>query len=463
MEEKILNKGFKIKRGFYSVFFMFFFVAVLVLANLIIQNYDFKYDLTKEKFYSLSEQSLKIINDLKEKINIYVLSAPEENNFMVNKLLEKYKSKNINLEYKSQEKVSVFKKRFESSGEIPDGSIIVEAKNKFKIIKPEDFFEYDIDYTTFQQKLKGINIEPEITNAIYYVTNDFSPKIYKLIGHGEEDLNDIYKKQIEFAGYELKDLDLLNEKKVPDDCEILFITTPEKDWTEQEKNLIDDYLSEHSVIIFMDLTNKSFENVNALTKKYGFEFRNNLVIENSGENFLRDYKTYLIPNYTQNEICNNLQDKKYKLLIPFCQHVFINHDENIKVLLESSRDSYAKADPNSKNPEKEKNDLSGPLNLAICYSKDKTKIIAVGSKYILDPEINNFVRGSNLDFLISALNNLCANKNKSLYVPPKNYDKKYISFTHNQAIIISVTSIIIIPLIIFVVGLIIIKKRQNQS
>ena len=225
MEEKILNKGFKIKRGFYSVFFMFFFVAVLVLANLIIENYDFKYDLTKEKFYSLSDQSLKIINDLKEKINIYVLSAPEENNFMVNKLLEKYKSKNINLEYKSQEKVAVFKKKFESGGEIPDGSIIVEAKNKFKIIKPEDFFEYDFDYTTFQQKLKGINIEPEITNAIYYVTNDFSPKIYKLIGHGEEDLNDVYKKQIEFAGYELKDLDLLNEKKVPDDCEILFIRT----------------------------------------------------------------------------------------------------------------------------------------------------------------------------------------------------------------------------------------------
>ena len=458
-----MNKGFKIKRGFYSVFFVFFFVAVLVLANLIIENYDFKYDLTEEKFYSLSEQSLKIINDLKEKINIYVLSAPEENNFMVNKLLEKYKSKNINLEYKSQEKVSVFKKKFENGGEIPDGSIIVEAKNKFKIIKPEDFFEYDFDYANLQQQLKGINIEPEITNAIYYVTNDFSPKIYKLIGHGEENLNDIYKKQIEFAGYELKDLDLLNEKKVPDDCEILFITTPEKDWTEQEKNLIDDYLSRHSAIIFMDLTNKSFENLNALTKKYGFEFKNNLVIENSGENFLRDYKTHLIPNYTQNEICDKLQDKKYKLLIPFCQHIFINQDENIKVLLESSKYSYAKINPDSKNIEKEKNDLSGPLNLAISYSKDKTKIIAVGSKYILEPETNNFVRGSNLDFLISALNNLCANKNKSLYVPPKNYDKKYISFTHNQALIISVTSIIIIPLIIFVVGVIIIKKRQNQG
>ena len=312
-------------------------------------------------------------------------------------------------------------------------------------------------------KLKGINIEPEITNAIYYVTNDFSPKIYKLNGHGEEDLNDVYKKQIEFAGYELKDLDLLNKTKVPDDCEILFITTPEKDWTEPEKNLIDDYLSEHSAIIFMDLTNKSFENVNALTKKYGFEFKNSLVIENSGENFLRDYKTYLIPNYTQNEICDKLQDKKYKLLIPFCQHIFINQDENIKVLLESSKDSYAKISPDSKNIEKEKNDLSGPLNLAICYSKDKTKIIAVGSKYILEPEVNNFVRGSNLDFLISALNNLCANKNKSLYVPPKNYDKKYISFTHSQALIISVTSIIIIPLIVFIAGVIIVKKRQNQS
>ena len=54
-----MNKGFKIKRGFYSVFFVFFFVAVLVLANLIIENYDFKYDLTKEKYIS---QKILILN-----------------------------------------------------------------------------------------------------------------------------------------------------------------------------------------------------------------------------------------------------------------------------------------------------------------------------------------------------------------------------------------------------------------
>ena len=189
--------------------------------------------------------------------------------------------------------------------------------------------------------MKSINLEPEVTNAIYYVTNNYLPKIYKLIGHGEEDLNNVYKKQIEFAGYELNDLDLINTQKVPDDCEILFITTPQKDWTEQEKDLIDKYLASHSAIIFMDLTNQKFINIQALTKKYGFEFKNALVIENNGENFVRDYKTYLIPNYTSNEICEQLETKKYKLLIPFCQHIFINQNENIEVLLKSSNNSYA--------------------------------------------------------------------------------------------------------------------------
>ena len=454
---------YKIKHGFYSLFYVIFFVIMLVLSNLLINNYDVKYDLTREKFYSLSKESIKLINNLKEKINIYVLSEREESNFVINNLLEKYKSKNINLEYKSLEKESLFKKKYEDGEEIPDGSIIVESKNKFKIIKPENFFEYEFDYQTFEQKMKSINLEPEVTNAIYYVTNNYVPKIYKLIGHGEEDLNNIYKQQIKFAGYELNDLDLINTQKVPDDCEILFITTPQKDWTEQEKNLIENYLVSHSAIIFMDLTKQKFINIDALTKKYGFEFKNALIVENSGENFVRDYKTYLIPNYTQNEICEQLKNKKYKLLIPFCQHIFINQNENIKVLLESSSNSYAKVNPESKNIEKEKQDLAGPLNLAIYYSSDKTKIVAVGSKYILDPEINNFIRGSNLDFLISTLNNLCLNKNATLYIPPKTYQNKYIRFTHNQAIWIAISSVILLPGIIFLSGLIIIKRRLSKN
>ena len=460
---RILIEKYKLKHGFYSVFYVIFFATTLVLLNLLINNYDFKYDLTREKFYSLSQESVKIINSLKENINIYVLSEREKNNFVINNLLEKYESKNIKLEYKSPEKEPMFKKKYESDEEIPDGSIIVESKNKFKIIKPEDFFEYDFDYQTFQQKMKSINLEPEVTNAIYYVTNNYLPKIYKLIGHGEEDLNNVYKKQIEFAGYELNDLDLINTQKVPDDCEILFITTPQKDWTEQEKDLIDKYLASHSAIIFMDLTNQKFINIQALTKKYGFEFKNALVIENNGENFVRDYKTYLIPNYTSNEICEQLETKKYKLLIPFCQHIFINQNENIEVLLKSSNNSYAKINPESKNIEKEKQDLTGPLNLAIYYSNDKTKIVAIGSKYILDQEINDFIRGSNLDFMISSLNNLCSNKSKSLYIPPKTYQNKYIRFTHNQAIWIAISSVILLPSIIFLSGLIMIKRRSLKN
>ena len=158
------------------------------------------------------------------------------------KLIEQYKTKNINVEYKDTEKYPDFVKKFETTDQISPNSIIVSGENKYKVIDFNDLVSYDYDYSTFQTKVKSIDVEPELTNAIRYVTSNQTPVIYKLIGHGEQNLNEDYKKQIELANYEIKDLDLIGQTKIPDDYKIIFITTPQRDWTQEEMQAIDKFL-----------------------------------------------------------------------------------------------------------------------------------------------------------------------------------------------------------------------------
>lgn len=458
-EETNLNK--KLKYGAISSVSIIIIAVVLTCVNMFANKFDIKYDLTKEKLYTISEQTKKIINGLNQKINIYVLSAEDKNNLIMNKLIDQYKSKNIKVEYKDPEKFPQFTSKYESQEKISPNSIIIETEKKFKVIDANDLVSYDYDYVTYQTKIKSIDVEPQITNAIRYITSSHTPVIYKLIGHNEQDLDESYKKQIELANYQIKDLDLITEQKIPDDCKILFITTPQRDWTSEESLAIDNFFSTGNALIFMDYTNEHFPNMINTIKKYGFEFANSIIVESNSKNFAGNNNTYLIPNYTDNEICYTLAEKKYKLLVPICRSILINDNEKVRTLLESSKNSYGKVNLNSSTISKESKDLPGPLNIAVYCENEKSKIIAVGSTSILDKNINSYIGGSNCDFVINSINNLTGEQ-ENLYIPPKTHETNRINFTHKEIMIISAISIIILPSLVFFIGAVIIKKRNAK-
>jgi ABC-type uncharacterized transport system involved in gliding motility, auxiliary component len=458
-EEIILKK--QIKYGLKSSITILIVIAFLICLNLFVNKFDLKYDLTKEKLYTVSEQTKKIIDNVNQKINIYVLASKENTNLITTKLIEQYKTKNINVEYKDTEKYPDFVKKFETTDQISPNSIIVSGENKYKVIDFNDLVSYDYDYSTFQTKVKSIDVEPELTNAIRYVTSNQTPVIYKLIGHGEQNLNEDYKKQIELANYEIKDLDLIGQTKIPDDCKIIFITTPQRDWTQEEMQAIDKFLQDGSAIFCIDYVKDEFINMTSLMKKYNFEFGKSIIIENNSSNFTGNNNLYLIPNYTENEISHEFEEKHYKLLVPFCQNIFINDDENIKALLESSDNSYGKTNLESQSITKEANDIDGPLNIAVLAEKENSKIIAIGSTSILDSNINSYVGGTNCDFIISSINYLNG-QSDNLYIPPKTHETNHINFTQKQIILISTASTLLFPCIIFIIGIVIIRKRRQK-
>ena len=129
VRHKFLDR--KTKYGLRSTFMVLSVTLFLVLLNIFVNKFDLKYDLTKEKIYTISDETKKIINAVTQKINIYFLDSKEHVSLVMSKLLDQYKTENINVDYKDPKKFPEFAKSFESTKEIQDGSIIVKAKNKF--------------------------------------------------------------------------------------------------------------------------------------------------------------------------------------------------------------------------------------------------------------------------------------------------------------------------------------------
>ena len=73
-----MNKVFNDKRlkyGTYSVVVSLVFIAILVVINLIIGQFNKSFDFTKDDMFSLSDETKSVIDNIDTDINVYTLFA----------------------------------------------------------------------------------------------------------------------------------------------------------------------------------------------------------------------------------------------------------------------------------------------------------------------------------------------------------------------------------------------------
>lgn len=83
------NKKFKY-RG-YSALITIIAIGIVITVNLIVNKFDLKYDMTKDKLFSLSDQSYKILGSLKDNVKIIGFYEAGKENESIEEVLSKYK------------------------------------------------------------------------------------------------------------------------------------------------------------------------------------------------------------------------------------------------------------------------------------------------------------------------------------------------------------------------------------
>lgn len=256
------------KQGMSMGLVILLFIVILITINFIgVRKYK-TWDFSQAQQNSISEQSQKIVSDLKEdlKVIFFYSDSGEQKQIkeMFARLLRKYQdvSQKVKLEF-----YDVTRR--------PD---IVE---KYKAKPSTAIIEYK-GRTTTVAKID----EQEITSGIVKVMNDKESIIYVTTGHGERSAQDeksadglfFMKKSLEGTRYTVKELNLLSEPNIPQDATAVIVAGPTQAFSDvQLKTLKEYFIRGGSLLLAFEQSENS--NLNAVIKDIGVEFKNNFVVQ----------------------------------------------------------------------------------------------------------------------------------------------------------------------------------------
>lgn len=461
--------------GGYSTLFTIIFILILIIVNLLVDQFNINIDMTKNKMFSLSQQSEKILGSLKEKINIIGLYSAGKEEVRVKQILESYESisKNISIQFKDPLLYPQLIRKYTKPGETVNlGSLIVTGNSKYKIIDPSSFVNL-LNTDSGQSIPESLAIEQRLTGAIMYVIGSGDQIIYELAGHNESELPYAIKMQLANENYTVRVMNLLIDK-FEHKSGIILINSPKRDISLDELQKLKTFFESGGRGIFLlDLLRDSTPNLNSLLKSYGVAITKAIVVEGD-QNFIYDTRNplYLIPQMNGKLILGPLISQKLHVLLPAAQPIEILKQRRqtleIDPLLTTTISSWGKTNINTNTLEKERGDLNGPFNVGVAIGdgvdlndlSKNAKIIVIGSSLFLDTDFLLKSNNANLDFFMNSLNWL-QDRKQDLYIRPKSLLTDNLNINGFQQMVYSVIVVIGFPFIVGFIGLIVWFKRRN--
>lgn len=463
-------------------------VAILIAAyfalNLGIAQADLpKIDVTENKIYTLSDASKDAIKNINQEIKIYVYGFEEDTSLI--DLLKQYNKTNNKITYEIFDEESNYSMVQEY--ELSEGyyRLILKSEDSEKQVDPSsEFVTYD--YTTYEQ----IDVtEQVITNSILGLTQENKPKIYFLQGHEEFSSDElaVLNSFLQNEAYEVSTLNLVTNGTVPEDCNVLAILSPNKDFVESEVTAIKDYINKGGEIYFsMDTLNEgvTLPNVQSILDEYGVSVENGYIVENTSGQGVSQYPYIFMPQASSShKITADIYTDSYMTLMYSSRLKFKTDEElsnmNIEkeILLTSTDKASFVTDLSSdinvaiSKAEKGTSDIAAVVTKTISQeNEEETKtsklvIVATGN-FITDylsPLSSDYplsYMGSNKDFVINSMAYLAEREN-TLTIRKDMSSSTYTATESQNRVVVAI--IFIVPVVIILIGIIIGHYRKKRK
>lgn len=435
-------------------------------------------DLTENKVYSLSEETNTKLKNIDKEVKITLINYGQNESFI--KLIEKYTTINKSI---ILEKIDDLTSRTDImqkySLETTDTLILVSSGEKEKTITENDL--YTFDYSTYEE----IDLTEEtITNAIIDITTDDKPVIYFMNNHI------MYNKSyfatvlgaLENEANEVKDLDLLTQGAVPEDCDTLIITSLKEDITEGERDRIIEYINRGGELLLMcgaNLTDAQLINFQSVLDVYGITIDKGVIFEGSASNMLSGYPDFIVEQVPSNSITKNInmsintcladaspitidEEKQeslgveYETLITTTERAFVRTDLTIQSPNRTSQDS------------EEKEYIIGILSTKKIDDNTSSKII-IYSNELFATSMKVQLMGytyeivdlyNNKDMVLNSVAYL--NEREDIITIRKNYDNVSYTVTQLQNNVI-MAIIFTVPVVIIAIGIVVWQIRRRKK
>jgi len=452
-------KARQTKYAAYVTIYILVILTVIVVANYLANRYDKTFDATANKRFSLSDQTKKVVADLKGDVTIQFFDKADG---MQNAkdLLGRYAnlSPKVHIEYIDYMK----KPQLARAANIThEGTAVIEIGAKKEEAKTFD--------------------EEGVTGAMIRAIKGGARNVCMVTGSGEHRVEDTtadgfsdLQAAVQKDNYQVKTINLLQNAEVPADCTVLVVGGPSGDYVQPEVDALKKYVEGGGRAMFLldpplKVGRKEISDNSALMDlltSWGVTADKDLLLD---ENPLAQLvglgpEVPLITTYESHAIVNDLAGTATGFPLSRSLQIKNENHTSVSKLFATSASSFStynlsspeiRIDPNK--------DKKGPFTLAAAGTYDTGKpnnqgrFIVVGNSRWAS---NSFLRfNGNRNLALNMMNWLSSDEDL-ISIRPKEQEDRRINLTRGQFLMVRTVSQFLLPLIVVLGGVLVWAKRR---
>jgi len=445
------------------------FILLLIAVNFLATRHHRQFDLTAQKVYSLSPQSISVVKDLTKPLKFYGF-VQSGRSPQAESLYQQYAYISPKVSY-----------------ELVDPNKHPELAERFKVTTMNTtHLEYG------GQSGEGSNVsdltESALTNGILKLVNSQTKTACFTTGEGEADTDDKqnqtgfndFQVALEGENYTVKKVNLVTEAKVPDDCTIVIVAGPTRPLVPHVIDSLNEFLDHGGramVMLRPQRPDKSIDQTALINflGDWGVSVGNNIVVDQVVRLFAGPSLGLnpLVNTYGTHQITTGF-DKQ--TVFPMVRTVDPADSPKpgllVTPLAKTSDTSWGETDLNAlflKQTAKldESVDKKGPVDVAVAVEADLEKmnrgkgnarLVVLGDTDIANNQyMEQFF---NRDFLMNSMDWLAGQPN-GITLRPKTLRASRFNLTIQEFDVVFVLSVLLIPELLLLIGLTVWWQRRN--
>lgn len=459
-------------------------VLINVLAGLLTERFFLNLDLTPERQFDLSEDTVKILTDLPGEAVIYLLldetearSLPLEDTYGLKlvELLEKYSTLSggkVSLRFLDPLLNTDIPQQF-GVAQVNRADILVQGANRTKKIAFSELFS-----VSEEGQLTGYRFEQALTSAMLYVMAELVPQVIFTEGHGEPSMTastttaavSVLSGMFSQNGFSTQSMNL-GAQDLPEDAAVVVVTFPSTDFTDEEIAKLDAFVKRGGSVIYLTATERNAR-ITSWLAEWGLQLEDTIIMDDVQR---LNNSMYVIPEIAEHEIFSSVGTSGMPLLqIPRgVRTLFSQRGEmTVEALLTTSRYSFGRS-LGSENTvvERSDDDIAGPFTVGAMTSHrivDNNTGVSTYGRVIVLPYtlsadsslqrytyLNNDITGAVVRYVTPS------QAASGLVIPSKTLVNRLMNLTGIPGIVISVLLVLVLPLALFTIGLVLWLRRRR--
>jgi hypothetical protein len=475
------------RRGALSVAITVFVIAAVILLNIIASSLTSRYslyaDLTSNDAYRLQDATAAFASTVEKDVTLTVLQNESvfegygdyyvQANKLIRQLAEA--SPKLTLKYVDLTTNPKFPAGYPDVDWSSSHLVLVESGERYRVLDAEDFFDYELDQSTYSYVVTDQHIEQALCSAILNLTAENLSTVAVLTGQNEQDMS-AFTTLLSNNAYNVVEVDLVTGT-IPEDADFLVIYAPAVDIDADMADTVASWLENNGSfgrnLIYFPSDKRDtadYPNLNALIADWGMQVDFGYIYEADSTYVASSLKTALCSryDYADSTFTADLPNPEIPVYLYYTLPITITDGDLARPMLTSSEQSFfgpmTTADDEDFTP-----DYHSYNGAAIGEKNDGTTdglsshVVVIGSYDALSSGFLQYNSYNNAAYFVNIFNTLCDHSVSGVIIEGKNLNSTSLGADSAATVgFIAVLVRWVIPAAVLLAGLLVFFLRRHR-